>query len=62
MTVDIPVEGLFEREVCVTVSCNACGKPISGSWWRDEIVIDPCETCMDNAKDEGYEEGANECE
>ena len=44
----------------VEVQC-ICGKSLSGqssaNKWGDTIIVEPCEECLNNARDEAYNEG-----
>ena len=34
------------------VVCNICGEKINAEVNRDEIIVDPCETCLQNEKED----------
>ena len=34
------------------VVCSVCGKDLDGTIYKNEIIVDPCETCLENAKEE----------
>ena len=55
-----------EVSVEIEVSCNVCGSSLTTSISTGNspyqlgtpiVEVDPCETCMDKAKDEGYAGG-----
>jgi hypothetical protein len=42
-------------EIEFDVSCNVCGKPLETHLFPAEILIDPCENCLQVKYDEGEE-------
>ncbi len=48
----------------VDVACNLCGEELHAVYGVAQIMIDPCEKCMSNATDAGYEkaEADNPCQ
>jgi hypothetical protein len=34
------------------VVCNICGKGLEATIYKDELCIDPCETCLEEARGE----------
>jgi hypothetical protein len=42
------------------VNCNFCGKPVGADLYSEtEIVITPCEKCMQGKYDEGHNARSN---
>jgi len=39
-----------------SVCCNVCGNDLDAELYRSEIIIDPCETCMEKRYNEGKED------
>jgi len=40
------------------VECGKCGSALDAEFDRDkDLVVDPCEACVGEAKDEAYEKG-----
>jgi len=56
MVVEIKIEDVFDG-LEIEVICNNCGKSLECSWYRGEIIVDPCETCELEAYNNGLEEG-----
>ena len=46
------------------LKCNYCGKVLDGDFYvikyKPTLEVEPCETCMDRCRDEGYDEGQKE--
>lgn len=36
------------------VKCNVCNDTLDADFSGSELYVDPCEKCLDEAKDEGY--------
>ena len=34
------------------VVCNVCNEKLNAQVWKDEIIVDPCETCLEKAAEE----------
>ena len=34
------------------VICNVCGKNLDAQVYKNEIIIDPCQTCLEKATEE----------
>ena len=64
LTEDIKVE--TTATIDFSVYCGKCGAGLCGNttvesrYGKHSITIDPCETCLENARDEGREEAKNE--
>ena len=50
----------------IDVICEVCKTTLTASEYKGQLFVEPCEVCMDRAKDEGldegYEKGLNEKE
>jgi hypothetical protein len=46
------VDIVQEIEFTFGVVCNVCGRDLEATFSRDEIIIDPCEYCLDKAREE----------
>lgn len=44
-------------DIAVDVECRECGASLSGYFKHNRLTIDPCESCINTAKEVGYEEG-----
>jgi len=40
-------------ELDFNVICNVCGCELDANVYSDEIIIHPCETCIEKAKEDG---------
>jgi hypothetical protein len=40
----------------LTIVCNLCGRDLDASTYNNEIVVDPCDFCFDEAREEGKKE------
>jgi hypothetical protein len=38
------------------VICAVCEKPVEAAFWNNEIIIDPCLTCLQAEREEGKKE------
>ena len=34
------------------VICNVCGQSLKAELWEEEIVVDPCETCLEKERED----------
>ena len=59
MTAVIKINDIFE-DIEVSVVCNVCGEDLECYWHNYELVINPCENCMESFGEEKYEEGHTE--
>ena len=42
-------------------SCNVCGEDLKvSSSGRFHVLVEPCKTCLQNAREDGYHEGYSE--
>lgn len=46
----------------IDLVCGRCGDELDGNYdgKKDNLVIDPCKTCLQNEREEGKEEGIKE--
>ena len=56
MGVEITIADVL-NDFYVDIVCNGCGKSLEASWWKGQLIVDPCDKCMEKAKNEGYEDG-----
>jgi len=42
----------------IDIECEVCGRPLVADFWKlgGEIQVTPCETCLENAREEGKQE------
>lgn len=57
----------LEAKIEFTAKCEVCGQELScnaSTDYRGKITIDvePCEKCLEEAKDNGYEKGSADAE
>ena len=57
----------MSSDLAVEVTCAHCGSTLNATCSKTgELLVEPCESCMDGAyedgRSEGYEEGANDSE
>lgn len=39
-----------------TVACEGCGERLHASWGHDQLDVQPCDKCLEEAREEGREE------
>ncbi len=47
-------------EVCFEFLCDQCGEPLQVRDKPGVFYIDPCDSCLAEAREEGYEDGYEE--
>ncbi len=47
-------------DISIDTVCNLCGKAVEVDYLGYELVVTPCEKCLDDKYDEGYEVGREE--
>ena len=50
------MEILYEVAIEFGVVCNECGETLDAEFYKDEIIVDPCKTCLDKAREEAKNE------
>lgn len=48
---------MAEIAIEIDVICEECKGTLTASWYKDQLFVEPCEVCMDRAKDQGFDEG-----
>ena len=46
----------YEVDLDFEVVCNECGETLDAEFYNDEIIVDPCKTCLDKAREEAKNE------
>ena len=41
----------------IAVVCDVCSKDLDTEEYRGELCVKPCENCLENARQEGRDEG-----
>jgi|GEM_PF-3403325 len=48
-------------EIDITIRCDVCGRTLHGEFDRHgDLQIEPCSKCLDNAENDGIEQGRAE--
>jgi len=47
---------IYVDSIEINVTCNNCGKDLEAEIWKEEIVVTPCEFCLEIATNEGRNE------
>lgn len=48
---------LMTIEHDIRVQCSECGADLDCDFQREELIVTPCEKCIDTAHNEGVKEG-----
>ena len=49
-------------EISIDTVCNICGKNVEVDYLGGELIVTPCQACLDAKYDEGYEESEADAE
>ena len=44
-------------DISVETTCNVCGKAVEVDYVQGDLVITPCQSCLDDKHTESYDEG-----
>ena len=47
-------------DIDITIICNICGKEVTAEYQNHEIIVTPCEKCLEDKRSEGYDHGAED--
>ncbi len=49
-------------DISIDTICNICGKDVEAGYLGYDLFITPCEKCLEDKWQEGYETGIDEAE